>query len=142
TDLPSHIRIPGRDLRLPLYPVGDMRSDAGEDKLDFLRRVRRTLASYSDRQTYEACAEICTDGETYSVRITSTAAVLFCAVAPVCMEGQYSTNEALHSHCPPRFGLRPSKADDALSGGMNHRGGPSGRCHSQRSPATDSATAR
>ena len=141
-DLPSHIRIPGRDLRLPLYPVGDMRSEAGEDKLDFLRRVRRTLASYSDRQTYEACAEICTDGETYSVRITSTAAVLFCAVAPVCMEGQHSTNEAIHSHCPHRFGLRTSKADEALSGGMFHSGGPFGRCDTEHFSATDFAAGR
>lgn len=141
-DLPSHIRIPGRDLRLPLYAVGDMQSEPGEEKLDFLRRVRHALASYSDRQTYEACAEICTDGETYSVRITSTAAVLFCAVAPVCLAGQHSTNEAIHSHCPHRLGLRTSKADEALSGGMYRSGGPFGRCDTEHFSTTDFAAGR
>ena len=43
--------------------VADMNSEPGEDKVAFLQRVRRELARYSERQTHEACAEICSDGK-------------------------------------------------------------------------------
>lgn len=138
-DIPMRVQIDSLGVTLPLYAVADMRSDPGEDKVAFLQRVRRDLARYSDRQTHEACAEICSDGKTYSVRITTTASVVYCLVAPICMDGQASIGEAIHSHCPYRRGLRATLADEIISGGSLGRGEPFGRCDTEHFSRTDFA---
>src|SRR3546814_967083 len=130
-DVPMQVHVASLGVTLPLYPVKDMRSEPGEDKIAFLQRVRGEMARYSDRQTHEVCAEICSDGESHSVRITSTASVVYCLVAPICMDGQSSIQEAIHSHCPYRRGLRATIADEVISGGALGKGDPFGRCDTE-----------
>jgi hypothetical protein len=141
-DVPMQVRIDSLGITLPLYPVQDMRSVPGEGKIVFLQRVRRELVRYSDRQTHEACAEICSDGTAYSVRITTTAATRYCAVAPVCMAGDASILESIHSHCPYRWGLFATSADETLSGGALHNGDSLPRCDTERFSSADFAGRR
>jgi hypothetical protein len=141
-DLPTHISVGSLGIVLPLYPVQDMRSDPGEDKIAFLQRVRGTLVRYSDRQTHEACADICSDGTKYSVRITTVASTRYCAVAPICMAGDQSIRESIHSHCPYRWGLTATAADEALSGKVLHAGESLPRCDTEHFSAADFAGRR
>lgn len=141
-DLPTSVRIESLGIVLPIYPVQDMRSEQGEDKIAFLQRVRRTLVRYSDRQAHEACAAICTDGSGYSVRITTSAATLYCTVAPACMAEETMIGESIHSHCPYRWGLTATVADQALSGGVLRAGDALPRCDTEHFSATDFAARR
>lgn len=141
-DLPMYISVGPQGLRLPVYPVQDMRSEPGEDKIAFLQRVRGTLVRYSDRQTHEACAEICSDGTAYSVRIITSASTRYCTVAPICMAGNESIRESIHSHCPYRWGLTATAADEVLSGGAVRAGESLPRCDTERFSATDFAGRR
>lgn len=137
-DLPDHIRIDSIGRTLPLYPVGDLRSEPGEELVAFLQRVRAEMVAYSDRQEHETCAQICTDGNRYSVRMTSIGAVAHCAVAPVCLAGQ-SMHQSIHSHCPRRPGLRATLADQYLSGGSMRSGRYFGLCDTERFSSQDYA---
>jgi hypothetical protein len=138
-DLPNEIYIPSIGKRLPLYSIADMRSETGEDMVAFLQRVRGAMVAYSDGQAHEACAQICSSDGSYSVRITSVGAVAFCAVAPVCLPGQASLQQSIHSHCPDRPRLRATLADEYLSGGSMKRNRYFGRCDPDRFSAMDFA---
>lgn len=137
-DLPDRIQIDSIHRSLPLYPVGDMRSEPGEELVAFLQRVRAEMVAYSDRQEHEACAQICSDGDRYSVRMTSIGAAAHCAVAPVCLAGQ-SMHQSIHSHCPGRPGLRATLADQYLSGGSMRSGRYLGRCDTEHFSRQDYA---
>ena len=137
-EIPSEIYIPSSGKRLPIYTVGDMRSEPGDDLVAFLQRVRKEMTTYSDRQTFETCALICSDGNTgYSVRMTSVGAVAHCAVAPVCLEGYATLQQSIHSHCPRRPGLRATRADEYLSGGTMRNRRPFGLCAPDRFSTAD-----
>lgn len=137
-DLPDRIQIDSIGRSLPLYAVGDLRSNPGEELVDFLQRVRAEMVAYSDRQEHEACAQICSDGNRYSVRMTSIGAAAHCAVAPVCLAGQ-SMHQSIHSHCPGRPGLRATLADQYLSGGSMRSGRYLGRCDTEHFSRQDYA---
>lgn len=139
-DVPDEIYIPSSGRRLPLTAVGDLRSEPGEDMVAFLQRVRREMVTYSDRQTFEACALICSNGGSeYSVRMTSVGAVANCAVAPICMDDHVSLRQTIHSHCPKRPGLRATMADEFLSGGRMRRRHHFGLCDPDGFSSTDYA---
>ncbi len=141
-DIPREILVASLGKRVPIRSIGDITSDPGEALVPFLQRVRVALVDYSQRQTYEACAEICGDANGYSVRMTSNGAVGFCTVAPVCMEGHATLGQSIHSHCPGRPNLRPTLVDEILSGGRMRKGRPFGRCDTDRFSAADFAGRR
>lgn len=119
-DVPSHVRVGNQ--RVPMRHLADMQSQPGEEKVDFLLRVRTHLVDFSHATRREGCAEICqADDGSYSVRLTTNDASLFCAVAPICQAGHTTVREAIHSHCPRRSGIRASLADEVLSGGQLRR---------------------
>lgn len=137
-DIPSEILIPATGERLPLYGLGDMVSEPGENKVGFLHRVRQEMLEFSNRQTYEACALICNDDNgTYSVRMITVNAVGHCAIAPLCMPGHRTMQQTIHSHCPSRAQFRATYADEVLSGGRMRAGRFFGRCDPNRFSATD-----
>ena len=128
-DLPREIYIPSSGRRVPLTGIGDLRSEPDEDKVAFLQRVRKEMVAYSDRQTFEACALICSNGEAeYSVRMITVGAVAHCAIAPICLPGHATTRQSIHSHCPDRPRLRATMADEFLSGGSMARRSYLPRC--------------
>jgi hypothetical protein len=136
-DVPMQVMIESIGIPLPLYPVQDMVSEPGESKLEFLHRVRQQLVAYSDKHTHEACGEVCSDGTAYSIRITSTAAVAYCAVAPVCVAGHQSIAQSIHSHCPSPRRLQATLADQYLSNGVIKRGRFKRRCDTETFSALD-----
>lgn len=139
-DVPDQIYIPSTGRRLPIMAVGDLRSLPGEHMVAFLQRVRQKMVFYSDRQIFEACALICSDGGTeYSVRMTSVGAVANCAVAPICMDDHVSLQQTIHSHCPKRPGLRATVADEFLTGGTMRRRRHFGICDPDGFSSTDYA---
>ncbi|PRH83390.1 hypothetical protein [Arenimonas caeni] len=135
-DLPSHVRV--GDQRVPIRHLADLQSEPGEDKLAFLLRVRTHLVDFSHATRREGCAEICQapDGS-YSVRMTTNDAALYCTVAPICQAGHASTGEGIHSHCPRRNGIRASLADEVLSGGKIRRRQPIASCDTDVFSALD-----
>lgn len=137
-DVPREILIPDTGQRLPLMGLDDLRSGPGEDKVAFLQRVREQMVDFSERQTFEACALICSDGEgAYSVRMTTVSAVAHCAVAPICVRGHASIQQTIHSHCPKTASFRATLADEILSGGAIRRNRFFGRCDPDRFSSTD-----
>jgi len=141
-DLPSTIYIPSIDRHLPIEPVKEIRSEPGEDQQAFLHRVRLDLVAYSSRQEIEACAEICSNGDEWSVKVTTIDSVAYCAVAPVCVDGHATTNESIHSHCPGRRALTARLADQLLSGGMYRSGDTLPRCDTEQFSRIDLASPR
>ncbi len=141
-DIPREILIPSLGKRVPIRSIGDIASEPGEALVPFLQRVRLAMVDYSQRQTYEACAEICGNDQGFSVRMTSNGAVTTCAVAPVCMEGHSTLGQSIHSHCPSRPNLRPTLVDEIMSGGRMRKGRPFGRCDTDRFSRDDFATGR
>lgn len=141
-DIPREILIPSLGKRVPIRSIGDIASEPGEALVPFLQRVRLAMVDYSQRQTYEACAEICGNDEGFSVRMTSNGAVTTCAVAPVCMEGHSTLGQSIHSHCPSRPNLRPTLVDEIMSGGRMRKGRSFGRCDPDRFSRDDFATGR
>lgn len=138
SDVPREILIPATGQRLPLAGLGDLSSEPGEDKVAFLQRVRRAMVDFSDRQTYEACGLVCSDGNgAYSVRMITVNAVAHCAIAPICLRGHATMQQSIHSHCPNRSQLRATFADEVLSGGAMRRNRFFGRCDPERFSATD-----
>ncbi len=139
-DVPDKLYIKSIGKYLPVTLVGDLRSQPGEDLVAFLQRVRREMVAYSDRQTFEACALICSDGDSeYSVRMTTVGGVANCAVAPICMEDHVSLRQTIHSHCPKRPGLRATMTDEFLSGGTMRRRRHFGLCDPDGFSSTDYA---
>ena len=136
-DVPTKLRIPTTGKVVPLHHVQDMVSQEGEGKIEFLHRVREVMVAYSEKHSHEACGEICSDGSTNSIRITTNAAVTRCAVAPICMEGQTTTLEAIHSHCPARGRLKATLADEYLSEGDIRKGVTPARCDTERFSSMD-----
>lgn len=138
TDVPREILIPSTGQRLPLIGLGDLSSKPGEDKVAFLQRVRRAMVEFSDRQTYEACGLICSDGNGgYSVRMTTVNAVAHCAVAPICLRRHVTMQQSIHSHCPNRAQFRATLADEILSGRAMRRNRFFGRCDPDNFSTTD-----
>lgn len=138
TDVPGAILIPGTGQTLPLTWLGDVTSGPGEDKVAFLQRVRAEMVAYSDRQTFEACAQICSDGNgAWSVRMTTVSAVAHCAVPPICMRGHGPIRQTIHSHCPSHTRLRATMADQILSGGAMRHNRFFGRCDPDSFSRTD-----
>lgn len=139
-DVPDQLYIKSIGRHVPVTPVGDLRSLPGEDMVAFLQRVRREMVAYSDRQTFEACALICSDGGSeYSVRMITVGGVANCAVAPICMDDHVSLRQTIHSHCPKRPGLRATMTDEFLSGGSMRRNRHFGRCDPDGFSSTDYA---
>lgn len=136
-DVPTKLRIPTTGKVVPLHHVQDMVSQEGESKIEFLHRVREVMVAYSEKHSHEACGEICSDGSTNSIRITTNAAVTRCAVAPICMAGQATTLEAIHSHCPARGRLKATLADEYLSEGEIRKGVTPARCDTERFSSID-----
>ena len=141
-DVPTKVRIPSTGKVVPIHLVQDMVSQEGEGKIEFLHRVREVMVAYSEKHSHEACGEICSDGFTNSIRITTNAAVTRCAVAPICMEGQATTLESIHSHCPSRGRLKATLADEYLSQGDIRKGVTPARCDTERFSAMDMAGRR
>lgn len=119
-----------------------MVSEEGEDQIAFLHRVRSTMTEYSDRQGFEACAEICSDGTRHSVIVTTTLAVAYCAVKPICVEGHKPTHQSIHSHCPKMGRLRATVVDEFLSGGVLPRNKTFSRCDAETFSQMDFAGRR
>ncbi len=119
-DVPSHVRVGNQ--RVPMRHLADISSEPGEEKIDFLLRVRAHLVDFSHTSRREGCGEICRspDGG-YSVRLTTNDAAVFCAVAPICQSGHTTQRESIHSHCPRRTGIKASLSDEILSGGQIRR---------------------
>ncbi|MBW8366734.1 MAG: hypothetical protein K0M70_02620 [Arenimonas sp.] len=136
-DLPSKVRVPTTGKVVPIHLVQDMVSQNGEGKIEFLQRVRQVMVSYSEKHSHEACGEICSDGATNSIRITTNAAVTRCAVAPICMSGQETTLESIHSHCPSSGHLKATLADEYLSEGVIRKGMRPARCDTERFSSMD-----
>lgn len=141
-DMPTKVRIPSTGKVVPIHLVQDMVSQEGEGKIEFLHRVREVMVAYSEKHSHEACGEICSDGSTNSIRITTNAAVTRCAVAPICMKGQATTLEAIHSHCPARGWLKATLADEYLTQGEIRKGVTPARCDTERFSAMDMAGRR
>ena len=141
-DVPTKVRIPSTGKVVPIHLVQDMVSHEGEGKIEFLHRVREVMVAYSEKHSHEACGEICSDGSTNSIRITTNAAVTRCAVAPICMEGHTTTLEAIHSHCPARGRLKATLADEYLTQGEIRKGGNPPSCDTERFSAMDMAGRR
>lgn len=137
-DVPAAILIPGSGQTLPLTWLGDVASAPGEGKVAFLQRVRAEMVAYSDRQTFETCAQICSDGNgAWSVRMTTVGAVAHCAVPPICVRGHDSIRQTIHSHCPSHTRLRATMADEILSGGGMRHNRFFGRCDPDSFSRTD-----
>ena len=141
-DIPTKVRIPATGKVVPIHLVQDMVSQEGEGKIEFLHRVREVMVAYSEKHSHEACGEICSDGSTNSIRITTNAAVTRCAVAPICMAGQATTLEAIHSHCPARGRLKATLADEYLTQGEIRKGVTPARCDTERFSPMDTAGRR
>ena len=141
-DVPTKVRIASTGKVVPIHLVQDMTSNSGEAKIEFLHRVREVMVAYSDKQSHEACGEICSDGSTHSIRITTNAAVTRCAVAPICMEGQATTLESIHSHCPSKGSPKATQADEDLSEGVIRKGMRPARCDTERFSSMDMAGRR
>ena len=131
------IVIPSLKKKLPFHRLSTMLSEEDEDKIAFLHRVREEMSSYSDNQTYEACAEICTDGTRHAVIVSSISAVAYCAVKAICPEGYQPMGQSIHSHCPKLGRLRATLADEYLSGGTLTRGKTFARCDTETFSQTD-----
>lgn len=136
------IEIPSISKKLPIYRIGAMVSEQGETKTQFLHRVREEMVAYSERQGYEACAEICTDGTRYSVIMTTISAVAYCAVQAKCVDGHQPMHQSIHSHCPRLGSVRATIADEYLSGGDLRRGKNYPRCNTEKFSSTDFAGRR
>lgn len=136
------IVIPSANARLPFLRLATLASEEGEDKIAFLHRVREAMTAYSERQTFEACGEICSDGDRHAVIMTSISAVAYCAVKAICPEGYRPTGQSIHSHCPRGGRLRATIADELLSGGALPRRKTFARCDTESFSSTDFAGRR
>jgi hypothetical protein len=138
-DIPVQVIVPSTGKPVPIHFVQDMMSHEGESELDFLHRVREVMAAYSDKHTHEVCGEICSDGSTRSIRITTNGSVKRCAVVDVCMPGQSSTGSSIHSHCPSRGrgSLKANLADEYLTEGKVRKGTTLPWCNTEKFSVLD-----
>lgn len=82
-----------------VYPLTTITSEAGETHTAYLVRVAHWLRSYSDRTGYEACGRLATDGQRYSVAITTSKSHVGCAIANQHVPaGMRPTDMTIHSH--------------------------------------------
>lgn len=129
--------IRSRNLRLPFTRLHTMVSEPGEDKIAFLHRVRADLVTYSDKQVFEACGEICTDGENHAVIVSTTSASMYCLIKEICPKGFVSTGQGIHSHCPYYGNVRATEADERISDGKLRKGKAYSRCDTERFSSVD-----
>lgn len=116
-----------------------MESAAGEDRLDFLRRVGRVLADHSDRTSHEACGQVCQnrDSSRFAVQVVTNDAHIMCAMWTTCPEGYIPTGANIHSHCPAKRVLRANAADMAMSANRYKLGDRLKPCVDDRFSAMD-----
>ena len=116
-----------------------MESAAGEDQLDFLRRVGRVLADHSDRTSHEACGQVCQnrDSSRFAVQVVTNDAHIMCAMWTTCPEGYIPTGANIHSHCPAKRVLRANAADMAMSANRYKLGDRLKPCVDDRFSAMD-----
>lgn len=134
--------VPSINKRLPVTRLHTMESEPGEDKITFLHRVRESLVEFSHAQNFEACAEICANGNQYGVAVTTIEAAAYCLVTNLCPEGYVTTQQSIHSHCPKLGYVRATRADEWLSQGTLKARKVFSRCDTEKFSTIDYAGRR